>query len=277
MSAIRDAANTDLTSLQNAESVEPENLTEQKVTTSTHNCALHFSGRFTKKQLTDGVSVPLQGFSSDVSKAVINNVSIKSVSSQSDSPLQISVNLFENDAGKNELGWASQTNNVPEGYCAITNLLPHETGRYQDHIVFDAGKTMDSQYLETYSGFDANNIWDGLVDLPQSTDYMVSREHPVFNIAKANWKVLGLDVSNESIFHGNSPYVSMNKVIVNKIVNELDQTVLSRMPLSPIDSLNAHIVASQPAALVDGEHYQLFAELGVNYTQRDSNPLETSD
>ena len=278
MSAIRNSEPSNAQALASAgPATEIGDGPDNKVVTTTHNRALTLGGTFTKDQLIEGVDLPLQGHAVDVDKAVVNHLHLKAVSSQSDSPIQVSMNLFENGRGVNELGWSVATHETPEAYSAVANILPHETARYDNHKVYEAGKTIDPQYFETYSGWDSSSIWNGLVDLPNSTDYMVARDHPVFNVAKANWKVLGLDVSNEGIFHGNSPYVSMNKVVVNKIIQELDDTILSRMPLTDMNNLRAHAIATNPDALVDGESYQLFAELGMNYTQRVTNPLSPDE
>jgi hypothetical protein len=69
----------------------------------------------------------------------------------------------------------------------------------------------------------------------------VQKDHVVLDIIEKNWEALGSSVPNERVRDGS--WIKVSNTLVDRVLDELDNSVLKHMPLTDLSALQFHIKA----------------------------------
>lgn len=205
----------------------------------------------------------------DFSKAIVTEVTLRSVSSNCPEPVTIGLNLFENGVNlTNTEGWLyAQTPNdmspehmhINDNFLNMTTVLPHERQRPNEVMYHpDMGKMKASQ-ITKYGHLTMDNLWDNIVAFPNEPYYYVDQNHVICKIISQNWDRLGIEPEHESMREGK--WVKVSKEVVNNCIQQLHENVIQKMPLTPLANLGARFSAN----VSDGGEYKVVAEMCIKY------------
>jgi hypothetical protein len=207
-------------------------------------------------------------------KAIINGVKLVSVCSDVDCPVDLSLGLFENTEGapvgpnqlsvENKHGWITSDNAVPSEFATLVSLHPCETGRYSDNSVYTPASALSNRYIQQYGHLSPAKLRESIVSLPGEEFYLVDSKSTISQIVQSNWEALGLSVPSEVTL---GSYIRVARPVIDHVVQELQDTVLSRIPFSNLSSMKAHLTAGNDALRQLDEDclYNIRAEFQVQY------------
>lgn len=241
--------------------------------------SLNLHGVYTPGELMDGIVYKLSDFpvgEIPTNKVIVSEIASTSIGSHVGCNLTVSANLF-NSGGKahylqsgvnNVEGWVTscaQDELVPVGYAPILNILPNEYCRARN-VHYAPSSGVDDQLVQRYGHLSSGgNLREGVVAFPGESYYYVAKDHVVLDIIEKNWEALGQSVPHERVREGNWIKVSSN--LVDKVLDELDSSVLKHMPLTNLSTLKFKIRAGQELAeqLEADQEYPLSLTLAVRY------------
>ena len=242
------------------------------------NVTLH--GVYTPEELTDGVIFELNDFDTGKlpdNRVIVQELATTAIGSHIASGLMVSSNLFNSgEASKHYLesgvtnahGWstvADQNELVPLGYAPIVAVMPNEYCRTKNvHYAPNSG--VDDKLVARYGHLTSGeNLRQGVVPFPGEDYYYVAKDHVVLDIIEKNWDALGQSVPHERVREGN--WIKVSNTLVDKVLDELDTSVLRNMPLTDLHKLNFAIKADPELAdhLSNDEAHPISITLSLAY------------
>ena len=242
-----------------SDTAEHEQEPATAATTGVLNLTLH--GAYTPDELLDGVVFKLKNYSlGDVprNRVIVEEVGTTAIGSHAATNLMLSSNLFNTNGSTkhylssgvtNSHGWATvsdQESLVPVGYAPIVTLMPNEYCRkYSVH--YEPSSGVDDKLVQRYGHLSSGeNLRKGVVAFPGEDYYFVSKDHVVLDIIEKNWDTLGQSVPHERVREGN--WIKVSKPLVERVLDELDTSVLKNMPLTDLNNLKFSLKADPELA-----------------------------
>lgn len=219
---------------------------------------LNLNGAFTADQLQDGILFNVADYPVGAlpqGKVIISEVKSTAIGSHVAANLMVSANLF-NTSGEethylssgvqNAVGWVTsdeQVHLVPPGYAPVVNILPNEYNR-AEIVHYSPSSGVDDKLLQRYGHLGSgDSLRTGVVAFPGEDYYYVAKDHVVLDIIEKNWEALGSSVPNERVRDGS--WIKVSNTLVDRVLDELDSSVLKHMPLTDLDDLSFHVKADQ--------------------------------
>ena len=241
-----------------------------------HRMKVLLDTNFTGEQLKKGVTVQLSDYmeGSDNTNVIVNGVGTTAIGSNVPASVTTSMNLFNlreggakhyKDAGiKNTQGWLAGDISVDPatGYQPIANIMPHEFDR-KEVMHYTPKALMDDALMEKYGKYaNSEDLWNGIVPFPGEPYYYLNKDHVVLNIIAKNWEQLGINLPSERLRE--DKWVKVAASVVDKVIGELQSSVLDNMPFTNLSKLGIQFKSSNPN-LSNEERYPLVAEFFVDY------------
>lgn len=229
---------------------------DEPVAFATQTCRMGFNAhRLTKDHLSEGVVVPIT--SNCKSKlqgpAVVSSIKMTSLHSDVDTPVHVSLALFSLGGHEalnidNRYGWPLFESQRSE-FTPLVALHPCETQRFAKSLpLYEPGSTMSDRIISEYGSETSASLKSSVVRMPNETWSLVDRDSTVARVMQANWEQLGLNLpaTNATL---NGRYIRAENSIVNHVVSELEEQVLSKIPYTELSELNAFVQV--PAAVAE--------------------------
>ena len=121
-------------------------------------------------------------------------------------------------------------------------------------------RTLDSSGI---AGGDA--LRAGVVPFPGEDYYYVQKDHVVLDIIEKNWESLGQSMQHERVRDGS--WIKVSNQLVDKVLDELDNSVLRHMPLTDLGKLQFSLKsdAELGSTLKASESYPISVNLQLSY------------
>ena len=219
---------------------------------------LNLNGAFTPAQLQAGVVFNVSDYPVGAlpkGKVIVSEVKSTAIGSHVAANLMLSANLFNAGAGdshylangvQNSVGWITsdeQDHLVPAGYAPVMNVLPNEYNR-SDIVHYSPSSGVDDKLVQRYGHLGSGDaLRQGVVAFPGEDYYYVQKDHVVLDIIEKNWEALGSSVPNERVRDGS--WIKVSDKLVDRVLDELDNSVLKHMPLTDLSKLGFHIKSDQ--------------------------------
>lgn len=226
--------------------------------TTTGILSLNLNGAFTADQLQDGIVFNLSDYPVGAlpeGKVIISEIKSTAIGSHVAANLMVSANLFNSGAEdthylssgvQNSVGWVTsdeQDHLVPTGYAPVLNVLPNEYNR-SDLTHYSPSSGVDDRLLQRYGHLGSgDSLRNGVINFPGEDYYYVQKDHVVLDIIEKNWEALGSSVPHERVRDGS--WIKVSNTLVDRVLDELDSSVLKHMPLTDLSSLGFHVKADQ--------------------------------
>jgi hypothetical protein len=238
---------------------ETESQDHAEVGSGIVNVTLH--GVYTPAELMDGVKFNLSDYPVGplpTGRVIVSEIATTAIGSHVGSNLMISSNLF-NTNGKpvhylrsgvsNNQGWATvgqQDELVPIGFAPLLSVMPNEYCRSRS-VHYSPNSGVDDKLVQRYGHLGSGeDLRKGVVSFPGENYYFVAKDHVVLDIIEKNWEALGQSVPHERVREGN--WIKVSNTLVDKVLDELDSSVLKHMPLTDLDALTFNMKADQELA-----------------------------
>ena len=219
---------------------------------------LNLNGAFTADQLQDGILFNVSDYpvgALPAGKVIISEVKSTAIGSHVAANLMVSANLFNSGAAdthylssgvQNAVGWVTsdeQVHLVPQGFAPLLNVLPNEYNR-ADLVHYSPSSGVDDKLLQRYGHLGSgDSLRNGVVAFPGEDYYYVQKEHVVLDIIEKYWEALGSSVPIERVRDGS--WIKVSNTLVDRVLDELDSSVLKHMPLTDLEDLSFHVKADQ--------------------------------
>ena len=241
-----------------------------------HRMKVLLDTNFTGEQLKKGVTVQLSDYmdGGDSTNVIVNGVGTSAIGSNVPASVTTAMNLYNlrdgeakhyKDAGiKNAQGWLAGDISIDPstGYQPIASFMPHEYQR-KETMHYKPKALMDDSLMEKYGKYaNSEDLWNGIVPFPGEPYYYLSKDHVVLNIIAKNWEQLGITLPSERLRE--DKWVKVAASVVDKVIGELQTSVLDNMPFTNLSKLGIQFKSSNPN-LVNTERYPLSAEFFVDY------------
>ncbi len=205
----------------------------------------------------------------DMSKGIVTNIKLKSVFSNVDDSVTLSMNLYKNkpqivnNVGhlytptRTDMGTVHTSS--MDGYENLANVLPYEKAR-MDTDVYVPSNLLNSRFIDQYGGYTLENLWSNIVSFPNKDYFYVDRNHILLKVINRNWEMLGMNLDQEASREGS--YVKVQKDIVNNVISQLYENIISQIPYTEFDNLSVKFQSNAPSK---SDELKLVAELLVEY------------
>ena len=205
----------------------------------------------------------------DLSKGIVTNIKLKSVFSNVDDSVTLSMNLYKNkpqivnNVGhlytptRTDMGTVHTSS--MDGFENLANVLPYEKAR-MDTDVYVPSNLLNSRFIDQYGGYTLENLWSNIVSFPNKDYFYVDRNHIVLKVINRNWEMLAMNLDQEASREGT--YVKVQKDIVNNVISQLYENIISQIPYTEFDNLSVKFQSNAPSK---NEELKLVAELLVEY------------
>lgn len=224
-----------------------------------YNVTLH--GVYSPEELMDGVDFDLSDYAvgkMPEGRVIVSEVATTAIGSHVGSNLMLSCNIF-NTGGEdkhylqngvdNSKGWATvrhQDELVPLGKVPIVSIMPNEYNRSRV-VHYQPSSGINNDLVKRYGHLSSgDNLRKGVVAFPGEDYYFVAKDHVVLDIIEKNWDTLGQSVPHERVREGN--WIKVSNTLVDKVLDELDSSVLKNMPLTDLSNLSFTIKADTELA-----------------------------
>ena len=220
--------------------------------------SLNLNGAFTADQLQDGIVFNVSDYPVGVlpeGKVIVSEIKTSAIGSHVAANLMVSANLFNSsDADthylssgvSNSVGWLTsdeQEHLVPAGFAPVMNVLPNEYNR-SDITHYSPSSGVDDKLVQRYGHLGSGeSLRNGVVNFPGEDYYYVKKDHVVLDIIEKNWEALGSSVPHERVRDGS--WIKVSNSLVDRVLDELDTSVLKHMPLTDLSTLGFHVKADQ--------------------------------
>jgi hypothetical protein len=205
----------------------------------------------------------------DLSKGIVTNIKLKSVFSNVDDSVTLSMNLYKNkpqivnNVGhlytptRTDMGTVHTSS--MDGFENLANVLPYEKAR-MDTDVYVPSNLLNSRFIDQYGGYTLENLWSNIVSFPNKDYFYVDRNHILLKVINRNWEMLGMNLDQEASREGT--YVKVQKDIVNNVISQLYENIISQIPYTEFDNLSVKFQSNAPSK---NDELKLVAELLVEY------------
>lgn len=221
----------------------------------------------------------------DFTKGIVTNIKLKSVYSNVDDSVTLSMNLYKNNpqivnnAGHLYTETATDLGTVHtssmDGFENLANLLPYEKARL-DTDVYQPSNLLNSRFIEQYGGFTLENLWSNIISFPGKSWCYVDRNHIILRVISRNWEMLNINLDSEASREGS--YVKVQKDVVNNVINQLYTNIISQIPYTEFNDLKVRFQSNSPSKQED---LKLVAEILVEYKfpmgNLDQSPVEETE
>ena len=273
-----------------AESSEPEraNAAASQPTT----LRFVFQHPFQKSDLENGVVVRLGDIINPRSlpqrPVIVRELGTNAIANSLPVDVTVAANVFNTRANKsdhysecgveNTGGWLitpGEDTNVPHGFVPVVNILPNEYSRKRlSH--YQPTSLMDDHLVQKYGHLSSmKDLWNGIIPFPGEDYYYVGKDHVVLNIIEKNWEQLGINIPTEKLRE--ERWVKVSSDVVNKVINELNSSVLQQIPFSNLADMELYLNAHPHMvdAVPDGKVFPLSVEFSLEYGTIDGGTCET--
>ena len=237
---------------------------------------------FSKDDLVNGKTLRLADITKHLPKGnvIVRNISTNAIGSNVPIDVMCSANLFNSrspegggtnyrEAGvSNSLGWLTSVNEqftVPEGFAPLVNFLPSEYNR-TNVTHYSPASAVEDRLVQKYGHLTSmKSLWDNIVPFPGEDYFYVGKDHVVLNIIEKNWEQLGISVPTEKLRE--EKWVKVASSVVNRVIDELNSSVLSQIPFSNLNDLEFHFQGCPNVAehVEDGTSFPFTTELNIEY------------
>ena len=131
---------------------------------------------------------------------------------------------------------------------------------------------LNSRFIDQYGGYTLENLWENVVSFPNKDYYYVDSSHILLKVINRNWEMLGMSLDNEREREGS--YVKVQKDIVNNVISQLYENIISQIPYTEFENLNVKFQSNEPTK---SDNLKLVAELLVEYKFPLGNLEEASE
>ena len=233
----------------------------------------------TPEELANGHQVSLAELVRNLpdGNVIVKQISANALGSNVPVDIMCSANLFNtrDDTHYSQMGvsnangWlssASESSTVPNGYVPLVNIMPNEYSR--DEVkMYNPQSIMEDKLVQRYGHLtNMKDLWQNIVPFPGEDYYYVGRDHVVLSIIEKNWEQLGINVPSERLRDQN--WVKVAASVVNKVINELNDAVLSQIPFSNLNDMNLCFSANPDLAqhLDQSSAFPISAEFTIKYS-----------
>tara|TARA_B100000963_G_scaffold360203_1_gene390211 strand:+ start:9068 stop:9946 length:879 start_codon:yes stop_codon:yes gene_type:complete len=237
----------------------PDNALENTPTSTKRN-RLRFvvQHAVTSDDLANGFVVPLKSIVHPTllpqGNVIVREIGTNAISSALPIDLTVSTNVFNtredskphySECGvDNTGGWLStpgEKDSVPDGFVPILNIMPNEYNRNQN-THYQPTSLMDEGLVAKYGHLTSmKDLWQGIIPFPGEDYYYVGKDHVVLNIIEKNWEQLGINIPTEKLRE--ERWVKVSSDVVNKVINELNSSVLQQIPFSNVQDMEFYFAA----------------------------------
>ena len=241
-----------------------------------------FKPDFNIEKLDDETAASMKNL--DFTKGIITGIETVSMYNSCDEPITVGLNLFQTPDGKNvnatkleitnNQGWLySSTKNDygtdstigKSGFTNLMAIMPYERSR-QPQQVYNPENLINNRYIEQYGGYTLKTLWEGIVPFPNEDYYYVECNHVVLKVIESNWELLGMSPLSE--VKKENKYVKVSTSVVDVVVDELYKSVLSKIPFTSFDKLQASFARPHGVDVSEDKldrDVKCVAELKVSY------------
>lgn len=204
----------------------------------------------------------------DFTRGIVTNIKMKSVYSNVDDSVTLSMNLYKNrpqivntsghlyTPTKTDLG-VTHVNSM-DGYENLANILPYEKAR-MDTEVYVPSNLLNSRFIDQYGGYTLESLWSNIVSFPNKDYVYVDANHILLKVINRNWEMLGMSLDSES---REGSYIKVQKDVVNNVIQQLYTSIISQIPYSHFSDLNVRFQSNSPSKQ---DNLKVVAELLVEY------------
>ena len=205
----------------------------------------------------------------DFAKGIVTNIKLKSIYSNVDDSVTMSMNLYKNkpqivnNAGhlfaptKTDMGVSHEMS--VEGFENLANILPYEKAR-MDTSVYEPSNLLNNRFIEQYGGYDLDSLWRNVISFPQKDYYYVAKDSIVLKVVSRNWEILGMSLDAERQREGE--YIKVAKDVVNNVISQLYTNVIQQIPYTAFDDLSVRFQSNSPS---ESDTNKIVAEFFVEY------------
>lgn len=204
----------------------------------------------------------------DFKKGIVTSIKMKSVYSDCPEGVTMSLNLFTNRPQiTNTEGWLFTETKTDfgrahtqgtDGFTNLVNLLPYERAR-TDSQLYTPENILNNRFIEQYGGYTLDKLWEGIVPFPKQSYFYVEANHIILKVIQRNWEMLGINTDTEK--RRENQYVKVSKQVVNNVIKQLYEQVISQIPYTSFDNLQAKFHSKD----VPEGNYKVMCELLVEY------------
>ena len=238
-------------------------------------------------QLSKGVTVSLsnpmkvflnkQNEKANMAKGILTGIKATSIYSDCSEPITVSMNIFNKSDKQpdilNNQGWLHaptkndfgiQSTAGKDGYRNLLAIMPYEKTRTALNVYHPEDLVSD-RYIQQYGGVSDENLYDGVVAFPGEQYYLVEQGHVVLDVIRRNWESLGINLEDESTFNGK--YVQVPAHVFDRVIGDLQKTVLARMPFTDLSNVQARFQTKHPEQYSDVSEgkFKVCVELQLDY------------
>jgi hypothetical protein len=242
------------------------------------NLSLH--GSYTGRELREGVLFNLSDYpcpNVPKERIIVSEIKTTGIGSNAGANVMLSTNIFNNKDStthylqsgvENGSGWVTTTEQdhvVPLGFCPLVNLMPNEYNR-ASLVHYTPSSGVDDQLVQRYGHLNGGDaLRAGVVPFPGEDYYYVQKDHVVLDIIEKNWESLGQSMQHERVRDGS--WIKVSNQLVDKVLDELDNSVLRHMPLTDLGKLQFSLKsdAELGSALKASESYPISVNLQLSY------------
>lgn len=204
----------------------------------------------------------------DFKKGIVTSIKLKSVYSDCPEAVTVSLNLFTNSPQiTNTNGWLYTETKTDfgtahtqgaDGFTNLVNVLPYDKSR-TDIELYTPENILNNRFIEQYGGYTLDKLWDGIVPFPKQDYFYVESNHIILKVIERNWEMLGINTATEK--RRENAYVKVSKQVVNNVIKQLYEQVISQIPYTSFDNLKARFHAKE----VPEGKYKVLCEFLVEY------------
>ena len=204
----------------------------------------------------------------DFRKGIVTSIKMKSIYSNCPEGVTLSLNLFTNRPQiTNTEGWLFTETKTDfgtahtqgtDGFTNLVNVLPYERAR-ADSQVYTPENILNNRFIEQYGGYTLDKLWEGIVPFPKQDYFYVEANHIILKVIQRNWEMLGINCETEK--RRENQYVKVSKTVVNNVIKQLYEQVISQIPYTSFDNLQAKFHSKE----VPEGNYKVMCELLVEY------------
>ena len=204
----------------------------------------------------------------DFNKGIVTGIKLKSVYSNCDENVTVSMNLYDNTPQitntegslftptKTDMGIAHQSES--EGFVNLVNIMPYERAR-PNMDCYTPENILNNRFISEYGGYTLEKLWEGIVPFKGEDYFYVQSDSVILRVISRNWEMLGINTDMEK--RRENKYVKVSKDVVNNVIKQLYEQVICQIPYTTFDTLQARFSAND---VTEGD-YKLTAELLVEY------------
>jgi len=204
----------------------------------------------------------------DFNKGIVTGIKLKSVYSNCDENVTVSMNLYDNTPQitntegslfaptKTDMGVAHQAES--DGFVNLVNIMPYERARPNMNC-YTPENILNNRFISEYGGYTLEKLWEGIVPFKNEDYFYVQSDSVILKVISRNWEMLGINTDIEK--RRENKYIKVGKEVVNNVIKQLYEQVICQIPYTTFDSLQAKFCAND----VSEGDYKLTAEFLVEY------------